>query len=116
MRNLLTSPPMSPRFTPVCKVSDIPSGTGKCIEHRDKPIAVFNVNGRFYAINHTCPHRGGPLAEGTLEGNVVACPWHGWTFCVDSGLADHPGGHSVATYEIEVEGDNVLLGWLKRSG
>jgi NAD(P)H-dependent nitrite reductase small subunit len=107
---------MFSRFTPVCKVSDIPAGMGKCIQHCDKPIAVFNVNGQFYAINHVCPHQGGPLAEGTLEGNVVTCPWHGWTFCVDSGLADHPGGHSVATYEIVVEGDNVLLGWLKRSG
>jgi nitrite reductase (NADH) small subunit len=74
------------------------------------------VNGRFYAINHTCPHRGGPLAEGTLEENVVTCPWHGWTFCVDSGLADHPGGHSVATYEIEIEGATCYLAGLNAAG
>lgn len=103
-------------FTWVCKVSDVPPGTGRLIQHRDKPIAVFNISGSFYAINHICPHRGGPLADGVLQGNVVSCPWHGWTFCVDSGLADHPGGHSVATYEVKVEGNDVLLGWLKHSG
>ncbi len=84
--------------------------------HRDKPIALFNVDGSFYAINHICPHRGGPLAQDILPGQVITCPWHGWTFCVDTGLADHPGGHSVATYEVKLEGDDVLLGWLKRSG
>jgi nitrite reductase/ring-hydroxylating ferredoxin subunit len=49
-----------------------------------------------------------------LRGYVITCPWHGWTFCVDR-FADHPGGHSVATYGVNVEGDDVLLGWLKRS-
>jgi nitrite reductase (NADH) small subunit len=113
---LSSSPRMSPGFTRVCSVSDVPPGKGRLVIHRDKPIAVFNVGGRFYAINHICPHRGGPLASGILQGNVVTCPWHGWTFCVDTGLADHPGGHSVATYEVKVQGDDVLLGWLIRSG
>ena len=107
---------VSSRLTPVCKVSDVPPGTGRLVVHHDKPIALFNVDGQFHAINHVCPHQGGPLADGILRGNVIACPWHGWTFCVDTGLPDHPGGHSVATYEVKVEGEVVLLGWLKRSG
>jgi len=41
-------------------------------------LAVFNVDGVYYAIDNTCSHRGGPLGEGDLEGTVVACPWHAW--------------------------------------
>ena len=57
------------------------------------------TDGEFFAINHICPHRGGPLA--------------GWTFDVRTGEPDHPGGHSVAAYEVKVEGVDVSVGWLK---
>ncbi|MCZ6601793.1 MAG: Rieske 2Fe-2S domain-containing protein [Planctomycetota bacterium] len=102
-----------PKFVKVCRTSDVPPGECRLVEAHDKPIALFNIDGTFQAINQVCPHRGGPLAEGRLEGNVVACPWHGWTFCVDTGLPDHEGGHSVSAYEVRVEGDDVLIGWLK---
>ena len=102
-----------PGFVKVCRVSDVPPGEGRLVEAHDKPIALFNVGGTFHAVNQVCPHRGGPLAEGRLEGVVVTCPWHGWTFCVDTGLPDHEGGHSVSAYEVKVEGDDVLVGWLK---
>src|SRR5437762_1898734 len=64
--------------------------------------------------NAVCPHRGGPLAAGTLTGSVVGCPWHGWTFDVTTGQPDHPGGHSVAAYDVKVEGGVVYVGWLTR--
>lgn len=82
---------------------------------RDKPMALFNVGGEFYAINYVCPHMGGPLGEGKLTGSVVSCPWHGWTFDVRSGLADHPGGHCVSAYEVVVEGEEIKIGWLKKA-
>ena len=43
-------------------------------------IAVWNVGGNFFAFQNVCPHRGGPVGEGELEGNVITCPWHGWSF------------------------------------
>ncbi len=101
------------RFVKVAKVHEIPAGQGKQVMAHDKPMALFNVDGTFYAINQICPHMGGPLSEGTLIGKVVRCPWHGWTYCVDTGLPDHPGGHSVSAYEVRVEGDDILVGWLK---
>ena len=104
------------RFVKVAKVDDIPPGQGKQVIVHEKPMALFNVDGVFYAVNQICPHMGGPLSEGTLSGTVIRCPWHGWTYCVDTGLPDHPGGHSVAAYEVRVEGDDVLVGWLKGSG
>ncbi|MBI3894968.1 MAG: Rieske 2Fe-2S domain-containing protein [Acidobacteria bacterium] len=102
-----------PKFLSVARASDLRPGEGKLIMVRDKPMALFNVDGKFYAINYICPHMGGPLGEGKVDGFVVSCPWHGWTFDVRTGLADHPGGHSVSAYEVLVEGDEVKIGWLK---
>ncbi|HJZ87345.1 MAG TPA: Rieske 2Fe-2S domain-containing protein [Polyangia bacterium] len=104
----------SERFIRVATVDEVPPGTGKLVMGlHAKPIALFNVEGAFYAINFICPHMGGPLASGRLTGTVVACPWHGWTFDVRTGQADHPGGHSVSAYQVEVRGRDVYVGWLK---
>ncbi len=102
-------------FVRVAELSEIPAGTGKLVVGPyDKPMALFNVGGEIFAINAVCPHRGGPLAGGKLTGSVVACPWHGWTFDVKTGGPDHPGGHSVAAYEVKVDGTVIYVGWLKR--
>jgi len=104
-----------PGFRKVATVDEIPAGCGKLVMGPfEKPIALFNVNGEFFAINYICPHMGGPLGEGKLTGYVVTCPWHGWTFDVRTGLPDHPGGHSVSAYEVKVEGNEIFVGWLKR--
>ncbi|MFQ5927017.1 MAG: Rieske (2Fe-2S) protein [Terriglobia bacterium] len=108
-------PSPRPGFVKVATRNELPPGSGKLVIAHDKPIALFNVNGEFYAVNYICPHMGGPIGEGSLNGYVVACPWHGWTFDVRSGLPDHPGGHAIAAYEVKLEGDAVLVGWLKRS-
>jgi len=51
----------------------------------DRIVALYNVDGEFYAIDGVCPHQGGPLARGLLAGGVVTCPWHGWQFDVTTG-------------------------------
>ena len=98
----------------VAKVTDLAPGESKRVIVHDKPMALFNVDGKFYCVNDVCPHRGGPLSEGSLNGPVVTCPWHSWTFDVRTGLPDHPGGHSVSAYEVAVDGNDVKIGWLKR--
>jgi nitrite reductase/ring-hydroxylating ferredoxin subunit len=103
-----------PAFVKVVEVAEIPEGTVKHIVVHDKPMALCCVEGNFYAVNAVCPHMGGHLASGRLHGYVIACPWHNWTFDVRTGLPDHPGGHAVSTYEVCVEGKDVLVGWLKR--
>lgn len=103
-----------PPFKKVARADQMPPGSVKLvIGPADKPIALFNVDGTLYAINHICPHRGGPLGEGALNGYVVTCPWHGWTFDVRTGKPDHEGGHAVAAYEVKVEGNDICVGWLK---
>jgi len=104
-----------PKFVKAAKVDELRPGEGKLIFVHDKPMALFNVDGSFHAINYICPHMGGPLGEGKLTETVVTCPWHGWTFDVRTGLPDHPGGHSVAAYEVKVEGGEVLVGWIKKT-
>lgn len=104
-----------PKFVKVASVHDLAPGHGKLVIAHGKPIALFNVDGEFYAINYICPHMGGPLGEGKfVEKFVVECPWHKWTFDVRSGLPDHEDGHSVAAYEVMVEGEDLLVGWLKK--
>ena len=103
-----------PPLVRVASVSDVLEGTVKHILVHDKPMALCHVGGNFYAINAVCPHMGGPLASGRLEGCVITCPWHGWTFDVRTGLPDHPGGHAVSAYQVRVEGEDILVGWLQR--
>jgi nitrite reductase/ring-hydroxylating ferredoxin subunit len=75
-------------------------------------VAVYNINGEYHAIEDVCPHDGGPLAEGDVEGDVVACPRHGARFKVTTGelLSGPAGTTDVPTYEVRVEGDEIQLG------
>jgi nitrite reductase/ring-hydroxylating ferredoxin subunit len=95
-------------FVPVCAVSDVAAGTGKTISAQGKELAVFNVGGVFHVLDNECPHRGGPLGEGELEGCAVTCPWHAWQFDVTTGesITDDL---KVARYEAKVEGGQVLV-------
>ena len=96
-------------FVKVAEVSDLPPGTGRCVEAGGKQLALFNVDGAFYAIDNTCLHRGGPLGEGELEGPIVTCPWHGWQYDVTTGVNTMDDSQRVARYEVKVEGGAVLV-------
>ncbi|MFQ5664161.1 MAG: Rieske (2Fe-2S) protein [Terriglobia bacterium] len=64
----------------------------------------------------SAPHRGAPLANGQLINRFgVECPGHKWTFDLRTGKPDHEGGHEVATYEVKVEGDDIVIGWIKKT-
>jgi len=94
---------------PAAKVSEIPAGSIKEVLVGGKPVAVANVGGRFYAIDNTCLHRGGPLGQGQLEGPVVTCPWHGWQFDVTNGcLANNPAA-KVQTYPTKIVDDDIFI-------
>ncbi len=101
-------------FAKVARLADLPPGTGRMVVGPfDKPMALFNVGGEVFAINAVCPHQGGPLANGRLDGHVLACPWHGWTFDVRTGRPDPPGGPCVAASEVEVRRSDLYVGWIK---
>ena len=72
-------------YVTVASVDDVPAGSGKVVQAGGRLLALFNVDGRFYALDNTCLHRGGPVGEGDLEGTVVTCPWHGFQYDVTTG-------------------------------
>jgi nitrite reductase (NADH) small subunit len=98
-------------FVSVAKVNDIPPGHGKTVQVAGKNIALFNVDGTFYAIDDTCLHRGGPLGEGELTGHLVACPWHGWKYDVRTGISITNSAAQVHCYETKIEGEDLHISW-----
>jgi nitrite reductase (NADH) small subunit len=96
-------------YVKVATTGEIPSGSGMTVEVADKPIAVFNCAGTFYAIDDTCPHQGGPLGEGELDGTIVTCPWHEWRYDVRTGVNTDDAACKVQAYPVKVEGEDILV-------
>ena len=84
-------------------------GYGRTFEVTGIPVALFNVEGCYYAIHDTCPHAQGPLGSGLLEGAVVSCPFHGWKFDVTTGTCQVRESASVPAFRVKVEGEDVLV-------
>jgi nitrite reductase (NADH) small subunit/3-phenylpropionate/trans-cinnamate dioxygenase ferredoxin subunit len=97
------------KFITVAKTQDVPPGTGQTVEVRGVWIALFNVDGSFFAVDNTCPHAGGPIGEGSLSGDVVTCPWHGWKFSVRTGERLGNPNFTVACCPVRVEGEQIRI-------
>ena len=74
-----------------------------------KTICVANVNGTYSAMDNVCPHRGGPLGQGMVEGSKVVCPWHGWAWDTKTGFAEQDPNMKVAVYPLKIEDGEVLI-------
>ena len=96
-------------FVKVANLSDLGPGSSITVEANGKAVALFNVDGAVYALDNTCLHRGGPLGEGFLEGDVVTCPWHMWEYNVRTGEKVGDPSLKVASYPVEVEGNDITV-------
>ena len=97
-------------YVRVAKAGDVAPGTATCVEVSGTPIALFNIEGSFYAIGNTCTHRGGPLAEGLIEGDEVTCPWHGARYKIPTGeVLSPPAPTGVPKYNVRVQGDAIEI-------
>ncbi|WHZ21262.1 MAG: Rieske (2Fe-2S) domain protein [Nitrospira sp.] len=96
-------------YVTVAQVDQIPPGTCRTVEIAGIFLALCNVNGRILAVDNTCPHAGGPLGEGTLDGEVVECPWHGWRFNVRTGERPENPEIRVPCVEVRVQGSDVQV-------
>lgn len=97
-------------FRTVAKASEIGPGAMKLVDLDGEEVVVANVDGNFFAFGNTCTHVGGPLVKGNLKGDTVICPWHATVFNVKSGQPlEGPGEDPVPTYEVRVEGDDLLI-------
>ena len=94
----------------VAQTSDLAPGASKVVQADDHSIALFNVEGAFYAIDNACTHRGGSLGEGALSGDTVECPLHGAHFNVKTGAVTNPPARAgVRSFPIKIEGTDVLV-------
>ena len=96
-------------FVKVLGAAELPPGQGVELSVGGQAVALFNVEGAFYALSNTCLHRGGPLGQGFVEGRTVTCPWHAWTFDVATGQNVVNGELKVACYETKLEDGQVLV-------
>jgi nitrite reductase (NADH) small subunit len=90
-------------------IAELPPGQCKTVSVNGTDLAIYNVAGKIYATANACPHRGGSLGEGLLEGSLITCPRHGWQFDVVTGcLATNPQA-TVQTYPVQVSGDDIAV-------
>ncbi len=95
-------------FQRLCSIADLPAeGTAKELAADGTALCVMRLHGEICAMENVCPHRGGPLAEGTIERDKLICPWHAWAFDPHTGQAEHSPQDRVQVYEIKVDGSDV---------
>ena len=105
-------------YIKVGKSVELKAGNKKKITIEGKDILLANINNTYYAVDNKCPHMGGSLAEGKLEGSQIVCPKHGSIFDVTTGKAVQGAKilflkvkvGDIHTYPIKVEGDDLLIG------
>lgn len=97
------------QYISVLKKEELSPGEGKTVIVNGRSVAIFNVEGAYYAIDNTCAHRGGPLGEGDLEGAIVTCPWHHWEYNVKTGVSTANPEIRLQTFPARVEGSEVQV-------
>ncbi len=97
-------------FRKVATVAELPpAGEGREFTIEQRTICVANENGKFFAMDNVCAHRGGPLGQGVVDAGKMVCPWHGWQFDLVTGKSEQNAAFGVDVYELKIEGDDVLV-------
>jgi len=98
-------------WTSICAVSDIPVLGARRVQRAKGPqVALFRTaDDQIFALLDRCPHKAGPLSQGIVFGQAVACPLHNWTIALDSGCAREPDEGSTPTFSVRIEQGQVLL-------
>ena len=103
--------PVEHDWKTVCRLDDIPPlGARRVARPAGLAVAVFRTaEGRVFALLDRCPHRGGPLSQGIVFGNSVACPLHNWSIGLDDGCARAPDDGCTPRFSVRVQGAAVQL-------
>ncbi len=96
-------------WTKALAVPELEDGKSKTVLVADKKLAFFKVGGKFYAMDNACPHRGGPLGEGHVDGEEVICPWHAWSFNVKTGACDTSPSLKQKCFKVKLEKGEVFV-------
>jgi NAD(P)H-dependent nitrite reductase small subunit len=96
-------------FVPVGSVADFIPGHGKMVTVEGRHVALFRLDGEFFALDNMCLHRGGPLCEGLIDKGVVTCPWHFWSYEIDTGTMVQDPRVGVSKHEVRIEGEVISV-------
>ena len=98
-----------PVLKKIASKRELGPGSGKIVVLDDKPIALFNIGGNYFALDNTCPHRGGSLGDGEVDGEIVTCPWHGWEFNCRTGEAVENPVITVSCFRVKKKDDGIYV-------
>ena len=96
-------------FVKVGSLSALPPGSVMEAILGDDTYAISNCDGELHALWGICPHAGGPIGQGTLQGCVVVCPWHEWAYDCRTGENDFDPAIKLDRFAVKVEGDDILI-------
>ena len=96
-------------FVAVADASSLAPGEGRTVHIKGREFALYNVEGKFYAMDDQCPHKGGPLGAGMLDQGKIVCPLHGWAFDPESGQCALRADKVVKTYPTRVQDGQVEI-------
>ncbi len=89
---------------------EVPPGEMNQFEIKGKELLVVNLDNQFYCLNARCTHAGAPLVEGTLDGDILTCPWHRSRFRVtDGSVVNGPAQKSLGIYKMVVKDDQLFI-------
>ncbi len=100
---------MNEKWFPVCLVDDIPLREGRCATYGEHRVALFNLGGVIRAVQNTCPHKQGPLADGIVTGESITCPLHTRTFDLKTGASIKEGEGQLKVYPVRVIDGRVFV-------
>ncbi len=100
---------MDEQWVTLCSLEELPEGFAKAVVIGHQEIALFNVEGKIYALRNFCPHRGAPLSEGFIENHRVICSWHGWQFDLSTGELVLNPRVRVETYPVRVVDGEIQI-------
>src|SRR5215469_70549 len=96
-------------FVKVGSLRELAPGTVREAQADGNPYAICNIGGELRAFEGTCPHAGGPLGEGTIDGENLVCPWHAWEYNGRTGVNTFDDTVCLASFPVKVEGDDILI-------
>jgi nitrite reductase (NADH) small subunit len=96
-------------FVKVGSLAELPPGSVMEAEVGEKTYAICNLGGELHALDGICPHSGGPLGQGNLDGDRLICPWHAWEYDCRTGRNDYDETIKLAMFPVKTEGDDVLI-------
>ena len=112
------------KFVEVCRIGELKDGAMKAVSVAGREILIARVGDKYYAADKRCPHMGGDLSQGKLEGTIVICPRHGsqfdittgrvvrwtnWTGLISTVSKIVRSPRPINMYRVKLEGDAVLV-------